>query len=88
MIARILILLIALLTLPAWGIDRLVFRNKWPRWARLLFALPHLLLLLALTFMAINESYTMTADAVKGFPPLSALLCPKRSPPYCCSSGA
>ncbi len=74
MIARILILLIALLTLPAWGIDRLVFRNKWPRWARLLFALPHLLLLLALTFMAINESYTMTADAVKGFL-LSATLC-------------
>lgn len=74
MIARILILLIALLTLPAWGIDRLVFRNKWPRWVRLLFALPHLLLLLALTFMAINESYTMTADAVKGFL-LSATLC-------------
>ena len=61
MIARILILLIALLTLPAWGINRLVLRNKWPRWARLIFAFPHLLLLLALTFMAINESYTMTA---------------------------
>ena len=74
MIARILIILVLLLTLPAWGIDRFILRGRWSKWRRIIFALPNLSLLLALTFSAVNESYTMTADAVKGFL-LSATLC-------------
>ena len=50
MLLRILILLVLLLTLPAWAIDRCELRWRWSGRARLLFALPHIGLLIALIY--------------------------------------
>ena len=66
MLLRILILLVLLLTLPAWAIDRCELRWRWSGRARLLFALPHIGLLIALIYMAWGESYSAQADYWKG----------------------
>ncbi len=66
MILRILVPLALLLLLPVWGIDRISLRRRFGRQARVLFALPNIVLLLALAGMAINESYTAAADVWKG----------------------
>ena len=66
MLLRILILLVLLLTLPAWAIDRCELRWRWSGRARLLFALPHISLLIALIYMAWGESYSAQADYWKG----------------------
>ena len=66
MLLRILILLVLLLTLPAWAIDRCELRWRWSGRARLLFALPHVCLLIALIYMAWGESYSAQADYWKG----------------------
>ncbi len=66
MILRILFFLALLLLLPAWGIDRTVLKSRCNRTTRILFFLPNLLLLLGLTAMAANESYTPEAAYLKG----------------------
>lgn len=66
MLLRILILLVLLLTLPAWAIDRCELRWRLSGRARLLFALPHIGLLIALIYMAWGESYSAQADYWKG----------------------
>ncbi|MBR2862834.1 MAG: metallophosphoesterase [Bacteroidaceae bacterium] len=74
MILRILFLLVILLLLPVWGIDRLILKNNWKLLPRLLFYLPNVVLLLSLVAVAINESYTLDAALVKGRL-LTATLC-------------
>lgn len=66
MLLRILILLVLLLTIPAWAIDHFELRWRWSGRARLLFALPHVGLLIALIYMAWGESYSAQADYWKG----------------------
>lgn len=66
MLLRILILLVLLLTIPAWAIDHFELRWRWSGRARLLFALPHVGLLIALIYMACGESYSAQADYWKG----------------------
>lgn len=66
MILRILFPLILLLALPAWGLDRMLLSRKTKRWKRLLFYAPNILLVIALIALSINESYTATADFLKG----------------------
>lgn len=66
MLLRIFPLLLILVILPLWGIDRCYLRNYFPRWGRALFALPNVILLAALAFMAFGESYSASADYWKG----------------------
>lgn len=66
MILRILFPLILLLALPAWGLDRMLLSRKTKRWKRVLFYAPNILLVIALIALSINESYTATADFLKG----------------------
>ena len=74
MILRILFLLIILLLLPVWGIDRLILKKSWKLLPRLLFCVPNLVLLLSLVVVAVNESYTLDAALLKGRL-LTATLC-------------
>lgn len=66
MLLRIFPLILLLLTLPLWGIDRCLLRHHFPKWGRWAFAAPNLILLAALSYLAIGESYTATADYWKG----------------------
>ena len=66
MILRILFFLAVLLLLPLWAIDRMYLRRRLSRKWRLVCALPNVLLLLGLTLLAINESYSAWADQSKG----------------------
>ena len=74
MILRILFLLIILLLLPIWGIDKMLLRNRWNFPYRFLLYLPNIILLLLLVIVAVNESYTLDAALIKGYI-LSATLC-------------
>lgn len=66
MILRILIPLVLLLMLPAWGIDRLWHRRLAKGWKRWLVYAPSATLALLLILTAANESYSMAADRWKG----------------------
>lgn len=74
MILRILIPLFLLLSLPAWGIDRLSLRKHFGLKARMAFGLPNLLLMLWAVCLSVNESYTAAADYAKGLL-LTLVLC-------------
>lgn len=66
MILRILIPLLVLLLLPAWGIDRLWWHRHTDGWKRWLVYVPSAILSLLLILTAANESYSMAADHWKG----------------------
>ncbi len=66
MLTRILPVLIILLTLPAFGIERLSLRHRFKSAWRYLFYLPNAVLLCALIYLAIGEEYTASADYWKG----------------------
>lgn len=66
MLLRILLPLIVLLLLPAWGIDRLWLRRHVGKWGRRLFYAPNAVLLLLVIFSAAFESYSAAADHWKG----------------------
>lgn len=66
MILRILIPLVVLLMLPAWGIDRLWWHRHVKGWKRWLVYTPSATLSLLLILTAANESYSMAADHWKG----------------------
>ena len=73
MILRILIPLVVLLMLPAWGIDRLWWHRHVKGRKRWLVYTPLATLSLLLILTAANESYSMAADHWKG-PLLSVTL--------------
>ncbi len=66
MVLRILPFLILLLLVPAWCLDRAFFSRKLGRPGRAVFYAPNLLLLVALVAVAVHESYTLDAAALKG----------------------
>lgn len=66
MIRRILLILLILLLVPARGIDRMLLRTRWSKWARRLFYVPNIALALLLTYAGVFESYSMQADRWKG----------------------
>lgn len=66
MLLRILLILLLTLLLPLYGIDRMLLRKRWSKWWRALFATPNIILSLALIGMAVNESYSASADYWKG----------------------
>ena len=66
MLLRILLLLTLLLLLPIWFIDRWCLRERCPKWLRVCCALPNVVLWVALVALAVNESYSASADHWKG----------------------
>lgn len=66
MVLRILLPLILLLLLPAWGIDRMSLRRRLKKPWRQAFYAPNVLLILLLAATSINESYSAAADHWKG----------------------
>ena len=66
MVTRILPLLAALLLIPVYFIDRRFLRGRVGRWWRVAFCGINVILFSALACLAWNESYTATADYLKG----------------------
>lgn len=67
MILRILFLLVILLLLPVWGIDKMLLRERWRFPYRFLLYLPNIILLLLLIIVSVNEQYTLDAALLKGY---------------------
>ena len=65
MLLRILAILIIILALPLWCIDRLSLRHIWPRLGRMAFALPNLFAIVCAIFLSINESYDPAGALLK-----------------------
>ena len=83
MLTRILLLLIALLLLPAWGIDRCWPHRRLRGAKRLIFYIVPLVITLLMVFAAIGERYTPEADRQKALlisagGALSVLACGQR----------
>lgn len=74
MLTRILLLLIALLLLPAWGIDRCWPHRRLRGAKRLIFYIVPLVITLLMVFAAIGERYTPEADRQKALLISAALL--------------
>lgn len=65
MLFRILIPLLLLLSLPAWGVERLTLSRRLKGWRRLAFYLPNIIVIIAVTITALTESYSASADRWK-----------------------
>ena len=74
MLLRILLPLLLLLSLPAWGIDMCVLRKRFGAWVRRCFYLPNVAMAVWLVALAVNESYSPAADHAKGLA-LTVALC-------------
>lgn len=74
MLLRILLPLLLLLALPAWGIDMCVLRKRFGAWVRRCFYLPNVVVAVWLVALALNESYSPAADHAKGLA-LTVALC-------------
>ena len=74
MLTRILIILIVLLLLPAWGIDRCWPKRRLRGKRRLIFYIVPLVLSLLMVLTAIDEQYTPEADRHKALLISAALL--------------
>ena len=65
MLFRILIPLLILLSLPAWGVEKLTLRGRLKGWRRFAFYLPNIIVILAVTITGLTESYSASADRWK-----------------------